>query len=264
MKRTTVILVMAAALLLGACDVSNTTTGNGNQPETAGDKKTNTNSRTDSAAGNAPKVAGPCENKYFPVSDGLVSRFKVSDGAKIEGESVYTQMYKSGENKFSTDQKLNVGGVANVKVDWLCTPEGLQNATYGELSGPKQVGMVLDTTGVTGVTIPKDTEWAVGKKWTTSYDLSGTFDMKVVKGPVSGKVILNHEITSLNEKVAVPAGEFNAAKVQTTISMDINFQGRKLPAQKLTTSNWYAEGVGLVKQSVDGTLGKSTMDYLGK
>ena len=87
--------------------------------------------------------------------------------------------------------------------------------------------------------------------------------MKQIKGEVTGKAVLNHEILEMEDKINTSAGDFTAAKVKTNISLKITFQNRRLPDQNITMTNWYAPNVGLVRQEVTGTLGKMTMDYLG-
>lgn len=206
---------------------------------------------------------GLCANKYFPVSDQAKWRYKVTS-TKGSGEYTYTIGYQSGAGKFEQIQDIIRGSAAELKIDWLCLPEGLRTAKYGQLTGNPGIGMNLDSKGASGITLPKDTDWQTGKKWTSEYVLSGTFEMKPIKGNVTGKAVLNHEILAMEEKVRVAAGEYAAAKVKTVVSMQASFNNRKLPAESIVMMNWYAPHVGLIKQDVTGTMGKMTMDYLGK
>jgi hypothetical protein len=52
--------------------------------------------------------------------------------------------------------------------------------------------------------------------------------MKMVKGEATGKVVLDHEITAMEDKISVPAGEYTAARVETNLTMNASFRGTKI------------------------------------
>jgi hypothetical protein len=59
------------------------------------------------------------------------------------------------------------------------------------------------------------------------------------------------------ESVTVPAGTFDAMKVQvvTTFSASVSFQGLTVPVRfSSTTLSWYAAGTGWVKSESTGDL----------
>lgn len=270
------LLILALAVFgFSACD-----TGNGENavltPPTTNNQSPNNTEKTENKAENinsektvneAPENAnnndGVCTNKYFPVSNGATWRYKVSGGNKTD-TYIYTVSHQKGADKFTQTQDISLGSESKLKIDWLCFPEGLRTAEYGQITGDPRVGMKLESKSGSGITLPKDSEWQTGKKWISDYDLGGNFEMGPVKGAVTGKATLNHEILSMEDKINTSAGEFMAAKVKTTISLKVSFQNRQLPAESVVMTNWYAPNVGLVKQEVTGTMGKMTMDYLGK
>lgn len=259
-------LLMSLMFGLSACDTASNTeiptvpNVSNNQTQNSSEKTETTEKTTESESANPS--AGVCTNKYFPVSDGAIRRYKVVSSGKTD-EYTYTVSYQNGSDKFSQTQDIKIGDETKLKIDWLCFPEGLRTAEYGQLTGNPRVGMKLESKGGSGITLPKDTDWAIGKKWISEYDLGGTFEMKPIKGNVAGKVTLNHEILNLEENVKTSAGEFTAAKVKTTISLKVTFQNKVLPSESVVVTNWYTPNVGLVKQEATGTLGKMTMDYLG-
>lgn len=256
-------LAVIAVFSFSACNLAgNTDISSVNAPLV--NQIQNSPAENKSASNTEPSAnAGICTNKYFPVSDGSQWRYKVAAGNKTDTYT-YTVNHQSSADKFIQTQDISLGKETELKIEWLCFPEGLRTAKYGQLTGNPNIGMKLDSKESSGLTLPKDTDWQVGKKWTSEYDLGGTFEMKPIKGAVTGKATLNHEILSLEEKVKVSAGEFTAAKVKTTASLRITFQNRQLPSENLTITNWYAPNVGLIKQEVTGTMGKMMMDYLGK
>lgn len=266
------LLILALAVFsLTACDTGNadnavlTPPTVNNQSQNNAEKTENTNAEktVNETPDNANNNAGVCTNKYFPVSNGATWRYKVS-GGNITDTYTYTVSHQNGADKFTQTQDISLGKEGKLKIEWLCFPEGLRTAEYGQLLGNPNVGMKLESKSGSGVTLPKDSEWQTGNKWTSDYDLGGNFEMGPVKGPVAGKATLNHEIMNMEDKVSTSAGEYTAAKVKTTISLKISFQNRTLPGQSITMTNWYAPNVGLVKQDVTGTMGKTGMDYLGK
>jgi hypothetical protein len=88
--------------------------------------------------------------------------------------------------------------------------------------------------------------------------------MKMVKGEATGKVVLDHEITAMEDKISVPAGEYTAARVETNLTMNASFRGTKIPTETLKMTSWYAPGAGLVKRDVKGKMGTVLMEYIGK
>lgn len=260
------ILLILMVFSVSACDFSsdsevgavNTHAINQIQSASKKDQSSETANASDQAVS-----AGICSNKYFPVADGAKRRYKVTS-SKGSDEYTYTVSYRAGTDRFTQIQDIIRGSATELKIDWLCFPDGLRTAKYGQLTGNPNTGMNLDSKGGTGITLPKESDWQVGKKWISEYELGGTFEMKPIKGVVAGKAALNHEILNMEEKVKVSAGEFTAAKVRTVISLQVSFQKRRLPPESVVVTNWYAPGVGMVKQEVTGAMGKMTMDYLGK
>lgn len=263
-------LLTFAVLYLPACNTASNTDIQ-TVPTIYSSQSQNISAKTETAENNSTQTAnseqllnaGVCTNKYFPVSNGAKRRYKVAAGTKTD-EYTYTVLHQSGADKFTQTQDISLGKATKLKIEWLCFPEGLRTAEYGQITGNPNIGMKLSSKGGSGITLPKDTDWRAGKKWISEYDLGGNFEMAPFKGAVTGKATLNHEILNMEEKVMVAGGEFVAAKVKTTISLTVTFQNKVLPSENIVMTNWYAPNVGLVKQEVTGTMGKMMMDYLGK
>lgn len=266
-KTTFAVILILSLCLLSACQFS----GGGNT-NTENNRETNKNIppvSERSAGGEDSTTAsnssvGPCANKYFPIADGNTRRYSTQQSGARPIETSYQQSYQAGADSFSETQKILNGKNTTVKVDWTCLPEGLRTATYGQFQMSNKIGMNLETKKAHGITLPKDADWTVGEKWISEYDIGGQFDSKIVKGAVSGKVTMNHEIVAMDEMVKVPAGEFAAARVKVDVVLNLYFQGKKLPTEDFTMTNWHSPDVGLVKQVVTGFMGTSTLEYLGK
>jgi hypothetical protein len=120
----------------------------------------------------------------------------------------------------------------------------------------------MDTLESSGITLPK--EWEMGKKWSANYKVSAKINVRGFSGGADGTVEVNNEIVSMNEKISVPGGDFETAKVDSEIQIDLNMKGRKIPSPKIKMSLWFSPKVGLVKQESTSQFGKETVEYAGE
>jgi hypothetical protein len=121
--------------------------------------------------------------------------------------------------------------------------------------------MTMTVTKETGVWIPPDTAWTVGKKWTVSYDVTTTMTTATsVKS--TGTITVDFTIAS-QEPITVPGGTFtNAFKVHEVITenLTMNFHGKSIPLKTVgKVDAWFAANVGQVK-SVTTTTGGAPID----
>ncbi len=119
----------------------------------------------------------------------------------------------------------------------------------------------MTVTNETGVWIPPDADWAVGKKWTVSYDVAMALPTVTATGnststattlSMGGKGTVTIDFTIVSqEPVTVPAGTFNNAfKVHQVITENLAMgaAGISIPINiTFTTDTWYVAGVGQVK-----------------
>jgi hypothetical protein len=102
-------------------------------------------------------------------------------------------------------------------------------------------------------------EIEAGDTWSHSIEFTGTMDIAGQSGDAEGST--RSDFTALGvESVSVPAGTFEAMKVQvqTTFEATVTFQGLSIPVTLTTTTiSWYAEGVGWLKSDSSG-------DFMGQ
>lgn len=197
-------------------------------------------------------AGGPCANKYNPVKDGSVKRYKMSIG---NSDTKIVQQYTEGATNFT--EVLTVG-TTTVTHNWECTSEGLIAANPGSNMNSKD--LKLEPKHISGVTLPKDSELKIGKTWTTVYTESGSSPL----GPISANLRLNNKVVAEDEQVTVPGGTFKTIKVEINIDLDMKMGKTDIPKIPVKSYAWYAPGVGLVKSAAgEGTFGNSTMDYAG-
>lgn len=141
--------------------------------------------------------------------------------------------------------------------EWSCTTVGLAALQFGggaaaNLSG-NNIQANFVTTNSSGVTLPADL--AVGSTWTQSLDIEG--DMTIEGGlsaSAAGTVDYSAQAVAI-ETINVPAGSFEAIKIEFDLTFNINasVSGLTVPVTMTgVTTSWYAPGVGWVR-SVDNS-----------
>ena len=214
----------------------------------------------------APTAAssGLCANDFFPVVDGATWTYASSgSAADVSWTSTITDVSDSNftmTNQFDT---------LTATQQWSCTADGLAALQYG--SGPEATLLAtgvtgsFETTGTSGVTFP--THLSAGDTWSQSFNIHG--DMNIAEGQTAtadGMVTQNYTAVG-SEDVSVPAGDFSAMKVETSINFDmqITVNGLTVPFNiKSTETNWWAPGTGWVKSvstySIEGSSSSSTTE----
>jgi hypothetical protein len=113
-----------------------------------------------------------------------------------------------------------------------------------------------DSTTSEGVTLPASVN--IGDTWTQIVDINGHMQMPDNTSAAARNQASQNCNALAQESVSVPAGTFEAMKVECQVEMTITIsvQGLDVPPTTLasTSTLWYAEGVGLVKQSLPASL----------
>ncbi|HUM28278.1 MAG TPA: hypothetical protein PKN81_18705, partial [Anaerolineales bacterium] len=115
------------------------------------------------------------------------------------------------------------------------------------------------TIEINGISLPK--EVTPGMQWAYSLKMQGTMAMPGDQQAQSSGVysVTTQEIG--RETITVPAGTFEAVKLQSNSTIDIvtSFEGIDVPIKfNGTTISWYVPGVGFVKSVENGDFGGTT------
>ncbi len=253
--------VISIAFIFSACTDLNTGTSSEVSENKTADEQIenpkNAENETASASG-MNEATGLCVNEYYPIYTDKNREYKIT------GDDPATYILSQNKNEgdsFTEKRKFTNGTAADTEllINWKCTQEGLRNAEYNSGANFSGGNFKMETVESSGVTIPN--EWEVGKKWTSSYKVNARLNVGKMSGGAKGTITINNEITSLDDKIQTPDGEFEAAKVVS--DMNMNLSGRKM---KMTMTNWYARDVGLVKQKADTPFSKSSvgLEYVGE
>lgn len=182
-----------------------------------------------------------CGNPYYPVLNGATWNYQSGETQMVynmmeteRDKGTYKINIQSDKNAFTIDLKCTDKGVVIMDAPGATTTVSDENGTT-----------TVSTYEVEGVTVPNNLK--VNDKWT-----------QMIKVMTDGKQsVINHEFAVIGfEEITVPAGKFNALKVDQTGYLEI--MGQKI---KFHGYQWFAEGVGTVKSSWDGAAVVELVSY---
>src|SRR5215211_5276969 len=202
-----------------------------------------------------------CTNAYYPVREGATWSYKSTGGPA--GEYSFTDTIASvRQDGFTLSTRM--GSLTRTQ-EWTCTSEGLTALQLGgapaAMLNSQNIQLNLDINNATGVTFPRQIN--PGDQWQQTMDVTGNVTMMNEEAEATGDVQMNFSAIG-NEGVTVPAGTFEALKVEVDVTLNVNatYQGITLPVS--FTGNyiyWFAPNVGWVKASGTGNvLGSSFSD----
>ncbi|RPI92844.1 MAG: hypothetical protein EHM40_11750 [Chloroflexi bacterium] len=196
---------------------------------------------------------GLCANAYYPVRQGATWNYKSTGSAA--GEYSFTDTISSvREDGFTLSTQF--GDVARTQ-EWACRPEGLAALQFGgapaAMLDAQNMQLNLQVSNVSGVTFPSQIK--AGDTWQHNLDLQGNMTVAGQEGTATGNA--QTSFTALgNESVTVPAGTFDALKIQvdTALNMNVTYQSLSVPVAFTTSyTYWFTQGVGWVKNSGTGS-----------
>src|SRR5215213_86499 len=249
------ISILLMLILLTAC----ATPASPTQPqptETQAPPPATTESVTETlaAAEGSPVAGGLCTNAYYPTRSGATWTYKSTGGPG--GEYSFTDTITAVRDDGFT-LSTQIGELTRTQ-EWICTSEGLAALQLGgapaAMLNSQNIQLNLDVNTATGVTFPSQIN--AGDQWQQNLDVSGNVTVMNEEAEAAGTAQMNFSAIG-NESVTVPAGTFDALKVDVDVTLNVNasYEGITLP---VTFSGdytyWFAEGVGWVKASGTGSV----------
>ncbi len=249
-------IVIILAMTQFACSLVSQLTGGGASPASNATQIPSAAQATQPAS----SESGNCGiNPYLPVKAGATYTFAgtTSAGAYTR-TSIFSNVHADG---FQAEVVTTVGSKSITTTEsWHCTTDGLVEVG-GPSAGSFQSALggttTMKLTSSTGVTIP--TNLTAGQSWSQS----SKFEVTTAKGTVTGTITYALQAVG-TESVTVPAGTFNAMKVQVNGTIQANVSGITFT---ITTNGfeWFATGVGHVKSTEDVSFnGKSVSTVTGE
>lgn len=202
----------------------------------------------------APDDQGLCANAYYPVRQGATWNYKSSGGPA--GEYTFTDtMTAVRADGFTLSTRI---GELTRTQEWSCTPEGLVALQLGgapaAMLNAQGIQINLDSVNSSGVMFPAQIN--AGDQWQHNMDFTGDVSVASEQATATGNAQMNFTAIG-SESVTVPAGTFEALKIQidTTLNIQANYEGLTLPVT-FTGSHtyWFAPGVGWVRAAGTGSV----------
>ena len=198
--------------------------------------------------------ADACTNQYYPVREGATWSY-ASTGGPAGAYSFTDTISSVRANGFTLTSQF--GDLTRTQ-EWSCQPEGLVALQLGGPSAAmlnsQEMQLNLQVRDATGVTFPSQIN--AGDQWQHSLDFEGNMTVAGQEGSAEGNA--QNDFTAVGmESVTVPAGTFEAMKVQvqTTISIEVSYQGLSIPVTfSANYDYWFAEGVGWVRAAGTGEI----------
>lgn len=206
-------------------------------------------------------AAGACDNPYLPPVVGATWSYKISGPTS----DTYTHTVLSVDSDSFTEQDVFGVGVTR-QGKWTCENGDLiaLNPPSGD-SGTVQAQNVqvnLETKEQSGITLPAKIN--AGDTWSQTLLLEGTETINGTELPARNE--FSNDCTAKGvESVTVEAGTFNAMRVEckTVMHLTITMGGKDTAATfNLTGTNWYAENIGMVKNTTTGMGFDSTTELV--
>lgn len=196
-------------------------------------------------------TSSQCENQYYPVREGATWSYTSTGGPT--GAYSYTDSITAvrADGFTLTTQFKNLTRTQ----EWACKPEGLVALQLGGAAlATENLKLQLDTQIATGVTFPAKIN--ANAEWDYALDFTGKMDVAGTSGDASGNDKVHFKALGV-ESVTVPAGTFDAMKIQvdTTLNVTVKINGLTVPVVFTSSyTYWYAPKAGEVRASGTGSI----------
>ena len=194
-----------------------------------------------------------CFNPYYPVAQGDTWEYEVSGSAT----DTFTRSILSASGSEFTDQDVFGSGTTRTG-QWKCESGNLIALTPGGSASVDTAGQTFNftITSNSGITFPANLE--VGNAWSQDIAYEGTQDAGGTQITSQNQATTSCTATG-RESVTVPAGTFDALKVECNSRISISISGGSPIVIEAPSVAWYAEGVGMVKTVSSGSGFDSTI-----
>ncbi len=194
-----------------------------------------------------------CFNAYYPVSIGATWNYEIS-GTSTD---TFTRSIISASESEFTDQDV-FGSGATRSGQWRCEAGNLIALTPGGSASVDTAGQTFNftVTSNSGLTFPSSLE--VGSAWSQDIAYESSQDAGGTQVTSQNQATTSCTATG-RESVTVPAGTFDAIRVECNSRISISIAGGSPIVIEAPSVAWYAEGVGMVKTVSSGSGFDSTI-----
>ena len=235
-----IILIILTAMLAGGCSAPTAVPTSPPPEATAVSLFENTETAVTKTVPTETVSDDKCRNPLYPVHNGAWWMYSFANGSRpsqtlsVSGNNTFTVTVQSDNSTFTLDGQCTDNGII------LLDAPGA-SVTYSGAQGSS----ALVIQNVEGVTLPNDVQ--VGANWSQTLQVAG--------GNINATIETSYNAVGY-ETVTVPAGSFNALKVEQNGLVNMGGQTINLHA-----FFWYAQDVGVVKSVIDGVSSSELIAY---
>lgn len=200
-----------------------------------------------------PVSRDTCSHPYYPVKQGASWDYEISGSVS----ATYTHsILSAGEGEF-VDQDVFSSGTTRTG-QWKCEDGNLVALTPGGAASVGAGGLTLNftVTSNSGVTLPANPE--SGSTWSQEINYESTQEAGGMQVASSNQAATTCTASG-RESVTVPAGTFDALKVECSNRISISISGAAPIIIEGPSTTWYVEDVGMVKTVTSGSGFDSTI-----
>lgn len=130
---------------------------------------------------------------------------------------------------------------------WTCAPGGLASYDFGSFSSTEFGGVAsIDVVSTSGSWLPTVDALESGGSWSHEFTTSVSAGAEGISVDIQATTTENFTAAGV-ETVSVPAGTFEAIRVDSTTSTTVSGAPIPIPGVSSSGSYWYAPGVGIVR-----------------
>jgi hypothetical protein len=211
---------------------------------------------TPAAQGAPSPSGGACQNEYYPVVQGASWQYRLSGVSNDTFTRAIAVVRADG-----FDDQDTFGAGTTRKGSWACQDGNLIALTPSSGATVSAAEMQADFTieSNSGISFPANPQ--PGQTWTQNIVYLG---QQITGGAtIQSRNVLETSCTAGNvEKVTVPAGEFQALRVDCTTRLDIYISGTLVFTLNSSNAAWHAPKVGVVKSSGSSNMGATDIVLL--
>jgi hypothetical protein len=179
-----------------------------------------------------------CDHPYLPLRQGATWSYGTSEGSM-------TWTVTSASSSAAT-MDFNIPG-GTFTVNWTCAPGGLASYDFGSFGSSDLAGLgSVEIVSSSGSWLPTVDELESGASW--SHEFTTSVSSAVEGFSVNIEATTTENFTAAGvETVSVPAGTFEAIRVDESATTTISGAPIPIPSTSSTGTYWYAPGVGIVR-----------------
>jgi hypothetical protein len=196
-------------------------------------------SNTETAAPTPTRMPTICDNPYQPARMGDTWVYQGSNTAR-QSYTRTDEVVRSATDAFTVESTLES---ITYSVDYSCTEAGLVannpiQQYLGALLATPSSNLEVTLISASGVSLPARID--PGDQWQQVAEA----DAKINGTPTNGRISFDYNAIGV-EEVIVPAGTYEAMRVDTEIRIEVTLF--RIPAGSYSLTMWLAPDVGIIK-----------------